>query len=340
MSNDEVGNGNTIKRIVIAGGGSAGWLSAARIAAAHQEQPDKPGLQITLIESPDVAPLGVGEGTWPSMRITLQKIGVSEADFFRECDASFKQGSRFNGWVDGSPGDFYFHPFALPQGNGDSDLIGAWQRDYASQPFGETVSVQPHMCLLGKAPKQFVTPEYAAVSNYGYHLDAGKLGLFLRKHCVERLGVRHVVDHIVGVTGRDDGDIAALETRNNGAINGDLFVDCTGNQSLLLGKHYGVPLISQQSILFNDSALVVQTGYANPDSPIASQTNSTAQPNGWIWDIGLPTRRGIGYVYSSAHGNDQQAQSVLDQYLAGHDGARLLTTPRKLPFQPGYRQKF
>ena len=333
-------NGGTIKHIVIAGGGSAGWLSAALIAAQHQPCDGNAGLQITLIESPDVAPIGVGEGTWPSMRITLKKIGVSEADFIRECDASFKQGSRFNAWTTGKENDFYFHPFTMPQGEGDADLVAAWQNGYADQPFAEVVCAQPELCLRGKAPKQMTTPEYAAVANYGYHLDAVKLGLFLRRHCVERLGVRHVSDHILSVLSHENGDIASLQTRDSGAVEGDLFIDCTGMQSMVLGKHYGIAFLPQKHVLFNDTALAVQVPYPNADSPIASQTLSTAQQNGWIWDIGLPTRRGIGYVYSSAHGSDEQAELALRAYVANNGGPSEIATPRKLSFNPGYRQQF
>ena len=101
-----------------------------------------------------------------------------------------------------------------------------------------------------------------------------------------------------------NGDIAALQTRSQGPLAGDLFVDCTGLQSLLLGRHYQTPFVSQKHVLFNDSALALQVPYPDDDSPIASQTLSTAQSSGWIWDIGLPTRRGIGHVYSSAHISD------------------------------------
>ena len=107
-----------VKNIIILGGGSAGWLTAAVIAAEHGE-----GLNITLVESPNVPIIGVGEGTWPSMRDTLRKIGVSEQAFITECDASFKQGSKFIGWKDGSASDFYYHPFSLPHGYHDVNSV-------------------------------------------------------------------------------------------------------------------------------------------------------------------------------------------------------------------------
>ena len=328
-----------IRRIVIVGGGSAGWLTAGLIAAEHQGS----AIQVTLIESPDIAPIGVGEGTWPSMRDTLSRIGVSESDFFRECDASFKQGSRFNGWRDGALGgdkDYYFHPFVLPQGYGEVNLPQQWQAQHPDIPFADLVSFQPHLCVHGRAPKQVVTPEFAAVANYGYHLDAGKFGVFLRKHCLEKLGVRHVPDNVIAVHSQDNGDIASLQTQRHGALEGDLFIDCTGMQSLLLGQHYGVPLISQKHVLYNDAALAVQIPYPSDDHPIASQTSSTAQSAGWIWDIGLPTRRGIGHVYSSAHIGDDQAEAELRAYIVQTGGPKDIPQPRKLSFNPGYREKF
>jgi tryptophan 7-halogenase len=330
---------NSIKHIVIVGGGSAGWLTAGVIAATHGQAAGG-ALQVTVIESPDVAPIGVGEGTWPTMRDTLHRIGVSESDFFRECDAAFKQGSRFNRWVNGRDDDYYFHPFVLPQGYGETNLVERWQERHAGIPFADLMSFQPHLCMQGRAPKQAATPEYAAVANYGYHLDAGKFGLFLRKHCLEKLGVRYVPDHVVGVNSHDNGDIASLQTKEHGALEGDLFIDCSGMQSLLLGQHFGVPFLSQKHVLYNDAALAVQVPYASEDSPIASQTTSTAQSCGWIWDIGLPTRRGIGHVYSSAHITDDQAEFELRSYIAQNGGPADIPQPRKLTFKPGYRQQF
>jgi flavin-dependent dehydrogenase len=328
-----------LRRIVIVGGGSAGWLTAGLLAAEHRASGPH-GLQITLIESPDVAPIGVGEGTWPSMRDTLRRIGVSESDFFRQCDAAFKQGSRFNRWVDGSDSDCYFHPFMLPHGYGEVDLPQQWQAQHPQVPFADLVSVQPHLCVQGRAPKQVVTPEYASVANYGYHLDAGKFGLFLRQHCLEKLGVHYIPDHVVAINSQDNGDIASLQTHKHGALEADLFVDCTGMQSLLLGQHYGVPLIGQRHVLFNDAALAVQIPYASADAPIASQTSSTAQSAGWIWDIGLPSRRGVGHVYASGYISDDQAEAELRAYIAQTGGPAEIPSPRKLSFNPGYREKF
>jgi tryptophan 7-halogenase len=329
----------TVRQVVIVGGGSAGWLTAAVIAAEHGVSAGG-ALQVSLLESPEVGPIGVGEGTWPTMRDTLRKVGLSETDLIRECDASFKQGSRFDGWVTGADGDHYHHPFVLPQGYTEAPLAAAWLERHAQVPFADLVSFQPHLCAHGKAPKQATTPEYAAVANYGYHFDASKFGQLLQRHCVARLDVRHLQDHVVGIQARDNGDIAALQTQAQGAVAGDLFIDCTGMASLLLGRHYGVPLRPQRHVLFNDRALAVQVPCARDDAPIASQTIATAQDNGWVWDIGLPTRRGVGHVYSSAHTTDEAVERALHDYIRRSGGPADIATPRKLSFEPGYRERF
>lgn len=330
-----------LRNILVVGGGTAGWLTAAVLAAGHDAALGS-GVQITLIESPDVATIGVGEGTWPSMRDTLGRAGISERDFIRECSASFKQGSKFVGWRTGEKGDSYYHPFSLPQGYLSVNPIPFWQSEHPELPFAAAFSTQHALCEAGKAPKQAATPEFAAVANYGYHLDAGKFAGFLQRHCTEKLGVRHVLDHVVAVNSADGGDIESLSTKSHGLLPADLFIDCTGVASLLLGRHFGVPFVSKKDVLFNDRAVAIQVPYARENDPIASATIATAQRSGWIWDIGLPTRRGVGYVYSSDHETDSGAEQVLMDYLkAGREvGGEIPNGPRVLKFDPGYREKF
>lgn len=326
-----------IRNIVILGGGSAGWLTAAVLAAEHGTASGS-GLRITLIESPDVATVGVGEGTWPTMRDTLRRTGVSETDFIRECDAAFKQGSKFARWREDRDGDYYHHPFVLPQGYLDTNLVAGWMA-HSDVPFSMLTCFQSHLCEAGKSPKQFSTPEWAGVANYSYHLDAAKLGVFMRRHCVERLGVRHVADHVVSVNTHDNGDIASLQTREGGAIEGDLFVDCSGMRALLIGQHYGIEIESQKHVLFNDRAIAVQVPYADPRVEIACQTLSTAQDSGWIWDIGLQARRGIGHVYSSTHTTDEAAEQALRRYIVATGGREQETyTLPRITIRPGFRR--
>lgn len=331
-----------VRRIVVLGGGSAGWLTAATLAAElGGEGPD--GLQITLIESPDVPVIGVGEGTWPTMRATLQRIGLSEVDLVRECDAAFKQGSRFDGWLHGAAGaegDRYYHPFTLPHGWGDVELAAAWLQGGRQLPFAASVGAQPHLCEAFLSPKQTTTPDFGGVMNYGYHFDAVKLGHLLQRHATARLGVRHVVDQVAAVRSHENGDIAALTTRSRGDIEGDLFIDCSGLASVLLGQHYGVALRCVKEVLFNDSALAVQVPHADAQAPLACATVSTAHAEGWTWDIGLPTRRGIGLVFSSHHTDDAAAERTLLAHLQRNGLSLGDATPRRLRFNPGYREQF
>lgn len=327
-----------VSRIVVIGGGTAGWLAASLIAARADPAAATP-LSVTLVESPVVPTIGVGEGTWPTMRGTLERIGVSEADFLATCDASFKQGSRFDGWRTGDAGDSYYHPFTPPPEVSARDVIRGWQAGNADRSFAATVSAQPRICGLDLAPRQRAMPDYAGALNYAYHLDATKLAGFLARHAIAKLGVRHVRDHVVAVERAENGDIAAVRTAENGAIAGDLFIDCTGHAALLIGDQLGVPFLDRSDVLFNDRALAVQVPVA-PDSPIAAQTNATAHAAGWIWDIGLPTRRGIGCVYASRFASDDEAAATLSGYLReqGLGGADL--SFRKLAFQSGHRERF
>jgi tryptophan halogenase len=342
-----------ITQIVIVGGGTAGWITAGLLAAEHNVDKGvlahSPKLNITLIESPDVATIGVGEGTWPSMRSTLSKIGIDENQFIRCCDASFKQGSRFIDWRNDPSKDAdsktptqsnsYLHPFSLPHGHQELDLCPFWLPHADQVSFAEAVSSQAVLTQLGLAPKTIASAQYHFQNNYGYHLNAGKFSQMLSEHCTQKLGVTHIRDHVSHIINHDNGDIAKVITAAHGEIHGQLFIDCTGTKSLLLGEHLQVPFLSQKSVLFNDSALAVQVPYEQADSPIASCTHSTAQQNGWIWDIGLPTRKGVGYVYSSSHTNDADAEQILLTYLGLDSATADKLTLRKLSFNPGYRAK-
>jgi 2-polyprenyl-6-methoxyphenol hydroxylase-like FAD-dependent oxidoreductase len=328
-----------IEKIVIVGGGSAGWLTAGLLAAELRRSGSR--VRVSLVESPDVKPIGVGEGTWPTMRTSLSRMGITETDFIRHCDASFKQGTQFIDWARGE-GESYYHPFTPPRGFQEINLAKFWQPLRNRVAFSEAVSPQSRVCDHSLGPKQIVTPEYAANLNYGYHLDAGKFARFLQEHCVGALGVEHLQENIDAIENDQGGDIRVLHTASGRLISGDLFVDCTGMRSLLLGEHFGIGFRDMSHVLFNDSALAVQVPRGEDSEPIASTTRSTARSAGWIWDIALPTRRGVGYTYSSRHKSDEGAEQELRQYLSATAGEAFSQscTPRKIRFRPGYREQF
>ncbi|GLX77954.1 tryptophan halogenase [Thalassotalea insulae] len=330
-----------IKSIVVLGGGTAGWLTASLIAAKHVN--DYSPFKVTLVESPNIPTIGVGEGTWPTMVNTLKQLGISELTFMQHCDASFKQASKFVHWVNGKENDYYYHPFTPPQSFEDLSLVAGWQKlnvNGKNEKFADAVSLQTTLCQQKKAPKQLKLGDFNTIENYGYHLDAGKFAKLLTEHGVNKLGVIHVLDDVIDVISDENGDIAALMTQEHGNIEGDLFIDCSGQAAKLIGQHYNVPFISKKDVLFIDKAIATQVPYKTVQDPVESATISTAQSAGWIWDIGLPTRRGVGHVFSSKYISVEQAKAQLKEYLHNSVTDVEQLQFRVLDINPGHREVF
>lgn len=321
------------RAIVIVGGGTAGWMTAGILAARFRPS-RQDGLSITLVESANIGTIGVGEGTWPSMRETLQVIGIAEAEFLMACDASFKQASKFQDWL--QPGHHYYHPFMAPRRFEEVNLADDWLVNNRPLPFADFVSFQPALCDQDRAPKTLATPEYQPVANYAYHLDAVKFAELLKRHCVERLGVRHVVADVEAPISDDDGYLTGVHLAGGETLSGDLFVDCSGLKGLLIGGHFGSGLTDVRDQLFVDTALAIQVPYESAAAPIPSTTLSTAQAAGWIWDIGLQSRRGTGYVYSSAFADEDEARATLSAYIGDAEAGE---TARKIAINAGYRKQ-
>lgn len=321
-----------IKKIAVVGGGTAGWLSAA-VIAAHHKSDDAVGLRIVLIESSDIPTIGVGEGTWPTMKNTVRSIGIKESDLFERCHAAFKQGGKFVEWVHGN-GDFYYHPFTVPLGYGRLDLA-----PYVSdiEDFAIESNFQHHVCEAGLAPRSLAEGEYQSQCNYAYHIDAGAFADLLKKHSKTELGVEHIIGTVEDAKLSSDDNIESIVLADGSLVEADLFIDCTGFSSMLLGKKMGVPFVSKDQYLFNDSALALQVPYESDREPIASHTIATAQNAGWLWDIGLPHRRGVGHVYASDYLSDDEAEANLHNYLDAKPGE---LNPRKISFASGHRAKF
>ncbi len=330
--------------ILILGGGTAGWLTAAYLAATRPPGPDS---RITVIESPDLGIIGVGEGTFPSLRATLATIGIDESELIREAEATFKQGVQFEHWLrsPGAAGNAaYLHPFSLPSRlAGQPELLPYWLLGEAGADtgFADAVTLQASMVAAHRAPRRATHPHAAARPgglNYAYHLDAVRFAFLLRRRA-EALGVRRIEAEMRTVHLGPDGAIAALETDRPDAggetrHQADLYVDCSGFRAELIGRALGVPFLSVGSQLFADRAVALQVPYPRPDAAIPSVTRAIAQQAGWCWDIGLRHRRGIGYVYSAAHTDATAAEAALRAYAG--PGAQDLPV-RHLRFQSGYR---
>ena len=331
-----------ISKVVVVGGGTAGWIAAGLLAkkfdCANSEQ-----MRVQVIESPNVPILGVGEGTWPTIRTTLQTLGVDETEFMRRCDASFKQGSEFVNWLNTpAPGEnsSYFHPLSSVYHSAyEFNLAAYWlltpKQDRLT--YDLATASQAHICSVAKAPKKITTKAYSALQNYSYHLDANKFANFMHEHCVEKLGVEYISADVIEVLQDSVGFISGLKTAQAGTIEGDFFIDCTGARALLLGDALGVPYESIKDVIFNDRAIATHVPVNSESDSVASNTIATAHNCGWTWDIGLPDRRGVGMVYSSSHADRDEAERVLYSYIGAK--AKDLSY-RELKFESGYRSQF
>lgn len=330
---------NPKRRILILGGGTAGWLTAAYLARfldiAHQRR-----FTITLLESPALGIVGVGEGGFPTIRETLQFLGIDERQFVRAAGATFKQGIRFDDWLhaprpDGTRHRF-LHPFEAPFHTEGAGLVPYWllQPEAERPPFAEAMTIQNRVAAQGRAPKRAEEAGFGGPLTYAYHFDAVRLAQLLRDRAID-LGVTHLEGEVFHAHLDADGAIDRIETREHGALTADLYIDCSGFEAALIGKALGAPFTSVRHQLFTDRALACKLPDPDPDSeaPIATTTIAAAHEGGWTWDIGLQHARGIGCVYSSAHLDDDRAAEILDAHLDGapHE-ARLIR------FEPGYRR--
>lgn len=325
------------KNVLIVGGGTAGWITAAYMA--RMLAADTPGgVSITLVESDEIGILGVGEGTFPIIRKTMDRIGIDESELIRDADATFKQGIRFNNWKKNpadNPGDTYFHPFQVSSQHTDMDLLPYWLLGVAGDvPWAEACTVQERVVEAGLAPKLITHPNYNAPLNYAYHFDAGKLAQLVRRRAMA-MGVKRLIDTIDDVKLDENGAIASVHGRAHGALKADLYIDCTGFRARLIGETLGSEFTSYRDQLFCNRAVAMQVPYERPDAPIPSCTYANAQKAGWTWDIGLHERRGIGYVYSSDHCSDDEALKTLHDYVG--PAAKALSH-RQLSFEAGFRK--
>lgn len=323
-----------ITNVTIVGGGTAGWMTALTLVTIMKWRPQRDDVKITLIESPNIPTIGVGEATVPSISMLLNQLDVPEQKFFARCNATFKLGVLFanwNQWEDGATRDF-FHPFTAPRFlNGHNP--GYHFRQYASggrRDFCD--SVLPVLSVVGRnlGPRKIGAADYDRDLRYAYHLDAGLLAEFLKEISVER-GVEHVRDDMMSVEKDEKGFIAALNLERTGRHPVELVIDCTGFRSLLLGQEMGEPFISYDEFLLNDRACAVQIPHIE-GQPLQSYTTSTALTAGWAWNVPLYHRIGTGYVYSSKFKSDDEAKQELMRHL-GDRAAGL--EPRTLQMRIG-----
>jgi 2-polyprenyl-6-methoxyphenol hydroxylase-like FAD-dependent oxidoreductase len=301
--------------VVILGGGSAGWITACLL---HRQWGGKGG-SVTVVESPEIGIIGVGEGSTPQLKAFFDMLGVGEAEWMPACHATYKLGIRFNSWSERAGYESYYHPFPGPVDLHSEPhffqncLLARNGLDVPAHPDPWYLASQ----LSGRGLGPHPAGNFPFAPSYGYHFDAYALGAFLRDWVVAR-GVRHLPLKVAAVERTADGDIAALQCEGGERIEGTLFVDCSGFRSMLAQQELGVEFLPFADNLFNDSAVVMPTGHLAPFKP---QTDATAMKAGWRWTIPLTGRVGNGYVYSSKYISDEDAEAELRASLdVGEDG--------------------
>jgi len=291
--------------IVVLGGGSAGWITACLL---HRELAPR-GARVTLIESPEIGIIGVGEGSTPQLKAFFDHLGIAERDWMQACDATYKLGIRFTGWSERDSYESYFHPFPGPV---DLHTEPGFVHNCKLVRHGFDVSTHPDDWFLATRLADVHKSPHPAASfpfppSYGYHFDAHKLGAFLRDWGT-REGIVHRALRVEDVEMTDGGDVAALRCEGGERIAGDIFVDCSGFGSLIARQALGVPFVSYADSLFNDTAVVMPTQH---HKPAKAQTDSIAMQAGWRWSISLTRRVGNGYVYSARFLSGDQAEAEL-----------------------------
>lgn len=313
---------NLVKKVVIAGGGTAGWIAAFALGRKLGRL-----LDITLIESEEIGTIGVGEATIPPMRTFHKLLGLDEREFMRATEATFKLGIKFENW--GQKGDTYIHSFGKTgQETWLCDFHHFWLRAKelnVAGDFGE-------YCFELQAAKEhrFATLADSDI-NYAFHLDAGRYAQYLRG-ISEGHGVKRIEGKIGQVIQDDAGNISALKLESGELVEGDFFIDCTGFRGLLIEQTLHAGYEDWSHWLPCDRAIAVQTASVRPSVPY---TRSIAHDVGWQWQIPLQHRVGNGLVYSSRFISDEDAKQKLLDNIEGE----LLIQPRTIKFQTGRRRE-
>jgi tryptophan halogenase len=313
----------SVKRVVIAGGGTAGWMAAAAVSRVLGAT-----LDITLVESEEIGTVGVGEATIPTLLSFHRMIDIGEQDYMAAVQGTVKLGISFENWLD--IGHRYIHSFGFSgKDRGTTGFQHFWLRGHKE---GIASGYEDYCLELKAATEDRFAHLPSGGLNYAYHMDASLYARFLRKFS-ERHGARRVEGKIAEVlTDAESGHITALKMENGDTIEGDLFIDCTGFRALLIGKALGVGFTDWSHWLFNDSALATQTTAVRDAVPY---TRAIAGSAGWQWRIPLQHRVGNGIVYSSRHMSDDQAR---EEFLGSLEG-EVIRQPWPIRFKPGQRQQ-
>ena len=324
-------NNKKIQSIVIVGGGTAGWMSAAGLAGILPSD----DYTITLIESEQIGTVGVGEATIPPLKLFNHNLGVSEAEFMKKTGATFKLGIEFHNWK--QKGQHYFHPFGQYGRSPDGlPFHHYWLRAHEngySTDLGSFALCEMMAKAKKFAPNNTDPKSVLSTVGYAYHLDAGLYAKFLREYA-ESKGVSRIEGKIVDVKLKEsNGYIESVKLDSSETVEGDLFIDCSGFRGLLIEEALKTGYEDWSHYLPCDRAIAVPSESVGSTRPY---TMSTAHAAGWQWRIPLQHRTGNGHIFCSKYMSEDEATSTLLDNLEG----KPLGEPRLLPFKTGRRKKF
>jgi tryptophan 6-halogenase len=317
------------KSIVIVGGGSSGWMTAAYLKKALR------GVDITLVEAPHIKTIGVGEATFSTIKLFFDYLGLEEREWMPACNGAYKLAIKFVNWT--KAGGHFYHPFQryeMIDGYNSAEWWLKLKRD--EEAFDYSCFTIPAICDAKRSPRYLdgrvfddkvqdyfangdrvpnaFLSEHAVQYPYAYHFDAGLLAEYLEGYATQR-GVTRIADEVVHVALREDGGISHIVTKEHGEISADLFVDCTGFRGLLINQALNEPFISFNDSLPNDSAVALQVPVDIRANGMEPYTTATAMSAGWAWNIPLYGRIGTGYVYCSEFLSKDEAEAEFRRHL-------------------------
>jgi tryptophan halogenase len=317
-----------INNITIVGGGTAGWMTAATLIKCL------PHKKITLIESPNISTVGVGESTLGHIRGWQALLGIKDKDFMVACDATYKLSIKFTDFY--QKGEAFHYPFGDPYLEGNQSALNDWWFKkflYPQTPYSDYATCHyPQMALVNENKCFFNEPRiipFQFHKHTAFQFDATKFGLWLRDHVCIPAGLKHIKEDIKTVE-QDENGIKSLNKKHKA----DLFIDCTGFRSFLLGKTLKEPFIDMASTLPNNSAWATKLPYTDKKKQLVGYTNCTAIENGWVWNIPLWSRMGTGYVYSDKYVSDEDALKEFQKHI----GTTELEF-KKIKFRTGIHQR-
>ena len=317
-------------RVMIVGGGTAGWMTAAYLRKALDNN-----LEISLVESPSINTIGVGEATFSTLQLFFQFLELKEEEWMPQCHASYKLAIKFVDW--NKERRHFYHPFQRYETIKGRSLAEWWLKlKRHDERFDYACFTVPSICDARRSPRymdgrvfDYKIDHYLNVTSnekaliledlkiqypYAYHFDAALLAKFMCGYAKER-GVTQILDDVVQVNLTANGSIGSVTTKNNGELTADLFIDCTGFRGLLINKTLDEPFISFSDSLLCDSAVAMQLPSNGEQEGINPYTTATALTSGWVWNIPLFQRIGTGYVYCSAFKSAEDAERELRAHL-------------------------